>query len=46
VSKSLVRGAVDSGQTVLYSVTPLYDGNRTVPYAFEINAQGFRDDGV
>jgi RHS repeat-associated protein len=43
--ESLVRGAVDSGQTVLYSVTPLYDGNRTVPYAFEINAQGFRDDG-
>lgn len=35
--EDMVRGQVESGETVLYSVIPLYKGQRTVPYAFEMS---------
>ncbi|MDW5330745.1 DNRLRE domain-containing protein [Plantactinospora sp. KLBMP9567] len=42
-----VRRAVETGkQTVHYAVTPLYDGNRTVPVGFHITAYGTNPDGT
>lgn len=42
-----VRRAVETGkQTVHYTVTPLYDANRTVPVGFHITAYGTNPDGT
>ncbi|MGI5519790.1 DNRLRE domain-containing protein [Micromonospora sp. CA-259024] len=42
-----VRRAVEVGkQTVHYTVTPLYDANRTVPVGFHITAYGTNPDGT
>ncbi|MER7582275.1 DNA/RNA non-specific endonuclease [Kitasatospora sp. NPDC097691] len=39
------RHAVDNGQIVHYKVVPNYAGDRTVPVAYEISAQGTYPDG-
>ncbi|GHD83074.1 hypothetical protein GCM10010336_73540 [Streptomyces goshikiensis] len=36
-----VFDAVQSGQVVHYTVTPLYDGPRVVPVAFRMQASGY-----
>lgn len=41
-----VRSAVEAGQEVLYTVTPAYQGNRTVPSSFTITAYGTNPDGT
>jgi hypothetical protein len=41
-----VRAAVDAGQEVHYTVTPVYAGNRTVPTSFHITAYGTNPDGT
>ena len=37
--------AVEDGQIVYYKVVPQYAGDRTVPVAFEMTAEGFYKDG-
>ncbi|MER7415781.1 DNA/RNA non-specific endonuclease [Micromonospora peucetia] len=41
-----VRRAVENGETVHYTVTPLYDANRTVPVGFQMTAYGTKPDGT
>ncbi|MEU9879143.1 DNRLRE domain-containing protein [Streptomyces phaeochromogenes] len=41
-----VRAAVEAGQDVLYTVTPMYGGNRTVPVGFQMSAYGTNPDGT
>jgi hypothetical protein len=41
-----VKNAVEQKQVVDYTVTPLYDGHRTVPYAYEMDAVGTAPKGV
>ncbi|MEV4709573.1 DNA/RNA non-specific endonuclease [Actinoplanes sp. NPDC049316] len=41
-----VRAAVDAGQEVHYTVTPIYSGNRTVPTGFHMTAYGTNPDGT
>ncbi|MBT2403237.1 MULTISPECIES: DNA/RNA non-specific endonuclease [unclassified Streptomyces] len=43
--ESRVKKAVMGGQVVRYKVTPLYEGPRTVPYAFKMQASGWNPDG-
>ncbi|MFE7267651.1 DNA/RNA non-specific endonuclease [Streptomyces sp. NPDC057592] len=40
-----VKDAIDDNQDVLYSVTPVYRGNRTVPTGYRIWAYGTKPDG-
>ncbi|MFC6485383.1 hypothetical protein ACFQGN_31420 [Streptomyces goshikiensis] len=40
-----VKKAVMAGEVVRYTVTPLYEGPRTVPYAFKMQATGWNPDG-
>ncbi|RPK43318.1 MULTISPECIES: hypothetical protein [Streptomyces] len=40
-----VLDAVQSGQVVHYTVTPLYDGPRVVPVAFRMQASGYDPNG-
>ncbi|MFD9420449.1 LamG-like jellyroll fold domain-containing protein [Streptomyces goshikiensis] len=40
-----VYDAVQSGQVVHYTVTPLYDGPRVVPVAFRMEASGYDPNG-
>jgi hypothetical protein len=35
-----VRASIDQGQVVHYQVTPVYQGPRTVPVAYEMTAHG------
>lgn len=41
-----VKEAVEEKQVVDYTVTPLYEGHRTVPYAYEMDAVGTAPKGV
>jgi hypothetical protein len=41
-----VKNAVVQKQDVDYTITPLYDGHRTVPYAYDMDAIGFAPKGV
>ncbi len=41
-----VYDAVMSGQDVMYTVTPVYDGSRTVATGFQITAYGMYPDGT
>jgi RHS repeat-associated protein len=41
-----VADAIAAGQEVMYSVTPSYTGNRTVPDGFTITAYGTNPDGT
>jgi DNA/RNA non-specific endonuclease len=38
--ESQVQSAVEAGQTVRYTVTPIYVGNHPVPRGITIEAQG------
>lgn len=40
-----VASQIDSGDTVLYQVVPLYEGHRTVPYAFQMSEVWWGEDG-
>ncbi|MFC9931902.1 DNA/RNA non-specific endonuclease [Streptomyces sp. NPDC127190] len=40
-----VKDAINDNQDVLYSVTPVYRGNRTVPTGYRIWAYGTKPDG-
>ncbi|MEV4970872.1 DNRLRE domain-containing protein [Streptomyces scopuliridis] len=42
----MVRSYVNNGYTVLYKVTPVYEGSRTVPARYEVYAEGWRPDGT
>ncbi|WOX26456.1 DNRLRE domain-containing protein [Streptomyces solicathayae] len=44
--ESQVYDAVMSGQDVMYTVTPIYDGARTVPTGFRLTAYGTHPDGT
>ncbi|WNZ12103.1 RHS repeat-associated core domain-containing protein [Streptomyces sp. 11x1] len=44
--ESRTNRAIESGQVVRYSVTPKYDGARTVPVAFQIAASGVYKNGA
>jgi hypothetical protein len=39
------RAITKEGQVVRYKVTPLYEGPRTVPYAFKMEATGWKAGG-
>ena len=41
-----VMAAVKGRQVVEYEVTPLYRGNRTVPYAYRMSAEGVYRNGI
>ncbi|MDR0199773.1 MAG: DNA/RNA non-specific endonuclease [Streptococcaceae bacterium] len=42
--EGIVRDAIKSGETVEYSVQPVYDGNNIVPSGSEIEAKGIGND--
>ncbi|MFD6420903.1 LamG-like jellyroll fold domain-containing protein [Streptomyces sp. NPDC060198] len=44
--ETMVKNAIDDQQVVRYKVTPLYLGNRVVPYAFRMQASGVFVDGA
>ncbi|MFG2358633.1 DNRLRE domain-containing protein [Streptomyces sp. NPDC048521] len=41
-----VKAAINAGQDVMYSVTPVYQGSRTVPTSYKISAYGTYPDGT
>ncbi|MFE2032040.1 DNRLRE domain-containing protein [Streptomyces scopuliridis] len=43
--ESLVYTAVMAGQDVMYTVSPRYDGGRTVPTGYDMSAYGVNPDG-
>ncbi|WSC11229.1 DNA/RNA non-specific endonuclease [Streptomyces scopuliridis] len=43
--ESLVYTAVMAGQDVMYTVSPRYDGSRTVPTGYDMSAYGVNPDG-
>ncbi|MFI2347971.1 DNRLRE domain-containing protein [Streptomyces sp. NPDC019443] len=43
--ESMVYTAVMAGQDVMYTVSPRYDGSRTVPTGYDMSAYGVNPDG-
>ena len=43
--ESMVHTAVMAGQDVMYTVSPRYDGSRTVPTGYDMSAYGVNPDG-
>ncbi|MGW0120017.1 golvesin C-terminal-like domain-containing protein [Streptomyces sp. NPDC003327] len=43
--EAMVYDAVMAGQDVMYTVSPRYEGNRTVPTGYDMSAYGINPDG-
>jgi hypothetical protein len=44
--ENMARMEIDSGKTILYSVTPIYAGPRTVPVGYEMSASDLPSEFV